>query len=206
LRVSSAPNLGIAGGMANRIMELRRRKGLKREELAELADTTKNQIGKLERGDRRLSDHWAKRIAPHLDVESYELFAPDGLASSFRFVPVIGMVSCGAWSEAVETAADRVPSLYGGPKSFALRPQGDSLDRILSGDGFVVVDPDQRDLIDRKYYVVMNDEGETTAKQFRASPARLEPASNNPEHRAIIVGRQGFTVVGRIVEQSGAVD
>ena len=77
------------------------------------------------------------------------------------------------------------------------------MDRILKGEGFVIVDPDKLDLTDGKYYVVMNEEGETTAKQYRANPARLEPASLNADHRAIFVGRQRFSVVGQIVEQSG---
>lgn len=189
--------------MANRIQELRRARGMTAEELAALVGTKKTQLGKLERGERRLSDHWAQRIAPHLGVEPFELFAPEGIAANFRFVPVIGLVSCGNWAEAVEDATMRVPSFYGGPRSFALRPEGDSLDLILQGAGFVIVDPDETDLLDRKFYVVMNEEGETTAKQYRASPSRLEPASRNPDHKAIIIGRQRFSVVGRIVEQSG---
>ncbi len=187
--------------MANRIAELREVKGMTQPELAALVGTKATQLGKLERGERRLSDHWAQRIAPHLDVAPHELFMPEGL-SGLRFVPVIGEVACGNWQEAVEVAGERVPSFFGGPNSFALRPVGDSMDVILRGTGYVIVDPDKTDLIDRKHYVVLNEEGEATAKTYRASPARLEPASTNPEHLAIIIGRQKFSVVGQIVEES----
>ncbi|HEY4174863.1 MAG TPA: hypothetical protein VGM42_17680 [Rhodopila sp.] len=36
--------------------------------LATLADTTKQQIFKLRKGERNLTVQWAKRLAPHLDV------------------------------------------------------------------------------------------------------------------------------------------
>lgn len=201
LSVPRLPKLGNHGVMANRIAELREAKGLTQPDLAELVGTKATQLGKLERGERRLSDHWAQRIAPHLGVEPHELFMPEGLAG-LRFVPVIGEVACGNWLEAIETASERVPSFFGGPNSFALRPVGDSMNLILQGTGYVIVDPDRVDLIDRKHYVILNEEGEATAKTYRASPSRLEPASSNPDHQAIIVGRQRFTVVGQIVEES----
>ena len=65
--------------MKNRIAELRKAKGLTAEALAGLAGTKKTQLGKLERGERRLSDHWAARLAPHLGVQPYELLMPAGV-------------------------------------------------------------------------------------------------------------------------------
>jgi transcriptional regulator with XRE-family HTH domain len=62
------------GDEMNRIKELRLAAGLTQTELAELAGTTKNQLTKLEGGARRLSDHWADRLAPHLGIERHELF------------------------------------------------------------------------------------------------------------------------------------
>lgn len=191
--------------MSNRIQELRKKAGLTAEELAALVGTKKTQLGKLERGERRLSDHWARLIAPHLGVEPFELYMPEGLSLNLRFVPVIGVVACGNWSEAIEDASERVPSFHGGPNSFALRPAGDSMNQVIRGNGYVVVDPDDKDLIDGKSYVILNQDGEATAKKYRATPARLEPASDNPDHRAIMLGREPFTVVGRIVEESAAV-
>ena len=55
----------------NRIKELRLAAGLTQTELAELAGTTKNQLVKLEGGARRLSDHWADRLALHLRVQPH---------------------------------------------------------------------------------------------------------------------------------------
>jgi SOS-response transcriptional repressor LexA len=176
------------------------------EELAALVGTKKTQLGKLERGERRLSDHWARLIAPHLGVEPYELYMPEGISTRMRFVPLIGIVSCGNWREAVQHVTDRVPTFRAGENLFALRPEGDSMNQVIRGHGYIVVDPDDVDLIDSRFYVVMNEAGEATAKQFRANPARLEPASDNPDHRAIFLGREPFTVVGRIVEETSSVE
>lgn len=41
--------------------------------LASLAGTTKQQIFKLRRGERKLTVQWARRLAPYLAVEWYEL-------------------------------------------------------------------------------------------------------------------------------------
>ena len=73
------------------------------------------------------------------------------------------------------------------------------MDTVAGAGSIVLVDPDQLSLRDGRYYVVMNGEGETTFKQFRADPARLEPLSSNPEHRTIDLGQSPYTVVGRVV-------
>lgn len=192
--------LGNTGRMGNRIKELRKAAGLTQPQLAELAGTTKNQLVKLESSDRRLSDHWAERLAPHLNVKPYELFmSAESAANSLRFVPLVGHIACGNWREAVEHAMGAVPTVATGANVFALQAVGDSMDKLIHEGGYIYVDPDDRDLIDGKNYVVMNGESETTAKQYRANPARLVPCSNNPEHKEIIIGGEGFTVIGRVV-------
>lgn len=187
------------GRMSNRIRELREAAGWSRRQLAELIGTTPNQLVKLENGDRRLSDHWADRLARPLNVQAYELLMPEGVPVHMRMIPLIGEVSCGNWKEAVQTAGKRVPSLFGGKNSFALEPIGDSMDKLIPGGGFVVVDPDQLGLVSGKAFVVMNPDGEATAKLYRDNPPRLEPCSTNPEHQSVLVGEQPFRVIGRIV-------
>ena len=92
-----------------------------------------------------------------------------------------------------------VPSIYGGPSSFALSPDGDSMDLMLPNGGYAIVDPDDTELKNGRSYVVMNGESEAMAKVYRADPPRLEPCSSNPGHQAIAIGATPFTVVGRIV-------
>jgi transcriptional regulator with XRE-family HTH domain len=54
--------------MANRIKELREKRGLTLQQVADVAGTTIQQIGRLENGKRRLTEDWMRRIAPALDV------------------------------------------------------------------------------------------------------------------------------------------
>lgn len=186
--------------MGNRLREFREKAGLTRKALAALVETGHTQINKLETGERRLSDHWAGRLAPHLGVEPYELFMADEGLPQVQWVPLIGEVACGNWREAVESPEGYVPTVGVGKRTFALRPVGDSMDLLIPEEGYALVDPDELDLIDAKIYVIANAEGETTAKRYRSNPARLVPCSTNPAHRELVVGSEPFSVIGRIVQ------
>lgn len=59
--------------MQNRIAELRESKGLSQRQLGELANTTGVQIGYLERGARRLTIDWMRRIADALGCDPADL-------------------------------------------------------------------------------------------------------------------------------------
>lgn len=63
--------------MANRIKELRDQKGWSMERLGDLAETTKQQIDKLEKGQRRLTLEWMKRLAKAFGVRPAELISED---------------------------------------------------------------------------------------------------------------------------------
>ena len=61
--------------MSNRIKEFREARGLSQDKLAELAQTTRSQIVKLERGERRLTVDWMRRLAPVLNCLPADLMA-----------------------------------------------------------------------------------------------------------------------------------
>ena len=92
-----------------------------------------------------------------------------------------------------------VPAEAAGPRAFAVKPLGDSMDKLVSEEGYVVVDPDQRELLDNKVYAFRNEHGESTFKRYRESPGRLEPCSSNPEHQPMRLGVEPLTVIGRVV-------
>lgn len=54
---------------------LRKARGLTQQELAKLVGTTNQQIGHLERGKRRLTEAWMRRIAEALGVSPFELLS-----------------------------------------------------------------------------------------------------------------------------------
>lgn len=59
--------------MKNRIAILRKERGLTLTALAAAAGTTKSQIQKLERGDRRLSLEWMERLARAMQIKISDL-------------------------------------------------------------------------------------------------------------------------------------
>ena len=63
--------------MQTRIAFLRQQRGLSLGDLAKAAGTTKAQIQKLERGDRRLSLEWMERLARAMDTKISDLLPPE---------------------------------------------------------------------------------------------------------------------------------
>jgi len=73
-------NLYISGNnpsMGNRIKEFRKAMRLSQEALAHRIGTTRSQLVKLERGERRLSDVWLEKLAPALGVSQGALLGDD---------------------------------------------------------------------------------------------------------------------------------
>lgn len=62
-------------GMANRLKELRKARGLSQERLAQLVGTSRSQIVKLEREERRLARYWLERLAAVLDCHPGEIIS-----------------------------------------------------------------------------------------------------------------------------------
>lgn len=79
--------------MENRLREIRKSLGLSGEKLAEIAGTTKVTISRLEKGDRRLSDHWIERIvtglhkAGHKHITPADFFEEDRITAKLSKVP-----------------------------------------------------------------------------------------------------------------------
>src|SRR5690625_5271064 len=65
--------------MGNRIRELRKKRGLSGQELAERLRTTRQTIHRLETGGARLTTHWAERLAKvlHSDPATVSGFTPE---------------------------------------------------------------------------------------------------------------------------------
>lgn len=186
--------------MSNNIRELRLAKGLSMRELAERMNSHFTTIAKIERSQRKLTYDWARKFAEALEVSPDEIGGGDwGIPPrQVRAIPVIGMVAAGNWQEAVQSADDFIMAPARGSATFGLTLEGDSMNLIAQSGSVVLVDPDERELSDGAYYVIMNQDGETTFKQFRTDPLRLEPCSNNPVHKSIPLGHEPFQVVGRV--------
>jgi repressor LexA len=196
--------------LPNNIRAIRMRRGFTLEQLAALtpnprADvaTDLTTIQKLETGKRKLTSDWMIRIAGALGVEPAELLGVAEAARPLRRVPRVGSIPGGNWKAAIEDPVELIPTTKGGPNTFALKVEGDSMDLVVEPGTIVFIDPDDRELVDRKYYAVMRPGGETTFKQFRTEPLRLEPCSRNKAHKTILMGEEPLTTIGRVVGYEG---
>lgn len=120
-------------------------------------------------------------------------------------VPVIGQAAAGHWREAIEDPIARLvmPKGIAGAKAFGIQIAGDSMDVLIEDGGWVVVDPDDRELVNEKVYLLRNEDFEVTVKQYRTNPPRFEPVSSNPDHKAFLISEHDVLVVGRVVWKGG---
>lgn len=120
---------------------------------------------------------------------------------TIQLVPIIGLAAAGNWREAIEMPIGRlpVPKVIAGSRAFGVEVAGDSINLLVDDGGWIVVDPDDKVLVPGKFYLLQNSEFETTVKRYQKSPARFEPASDNPTHMPFEVGEQDFVVLGRVV-------
>src|SRR5690606_18192611 len=83
---------------------------------------------------------------------------------------------------------------------FALKVEGDSMDRGSPAGSTIVVNRADRTLVGGKAYVISN-RGEATFKVWRPEPPRFAPFSTNPTHEPVFVkskkDAEGM-VVGRV--------
>lgn len=126
-------------------------------------------------------------------------FGLDEPENATALLPIVGLVSAGSWQEGFERVIGHMPSPDKSlsADSFVVIVEGDSMDLVAKHGEGIIIDPRDKDLISGRYYVVRNGDGETTFKQYRDNPARLEPCSTNGVHQAIFPGRDDFIVVGR---------
>jgi SOS-response transcriptional repressor LexA len=172
-------------------------RGLQQVDLANALGVTPVTISKSlgPGGTRPFKYHEMKKLEALLADPAGEV---EGTATVM--IPVIGQVVAGTWREEVQRplghmAMDRTSTP---PRSFALEVDGDSMDLEIASGGRVVVDPDDKALFPGRLYVVINQAGETTFKQYAEHPARLEPRSTNPVHQPIAIGEEPFTLIGRV--------
>lgn len=185
----------------NRIKELRLARGLTLEELGGRMrhDLTASTVAKLENSRQGLTADYLVELAGILGVTPTELLFEGAIEA--RMLPVIGTVEAGQWGEAIKTPESyvAVPGHLKGAKLFVLQPQGSSMDLYVPHGGFVVVDPDRRQLLDGKLYVIENAEHETTFKKCSTDPLQLLPCSSDPSHKPIPLGDAPFRVIGQVI-------
>lgn len=157
--------------MENRIKYLRKKAGLTTQRLADLVGTSNQQIGHLERGNRRLSQEWMERISAALGVAPADLLPP-------KTVPVVGYAGAGAVVYGMDDHAKgsgmfeiSVPPQGATPTMVALVIRGDSMSPAYDDGDIVYYDQtvsgsDLVHLVGKKCVVRLAD-GSTFIKRLR---------------------------------------
>jgi len=112
-------------GVKISLKDARKRAGLSQEALGIAADSGRSTIVKLERGEMVMTEAWAKRLAPHLDVR------PDQLWEGPQ-IPVVGYVGAGQRVYAYEDMLDAGETIDRPPMT-----QGDLLAVQVKGDSML---------------------------------------------------------------------
>ncbi|MEA1938926.1 MAG: XRE family transcriptional regulator, partial [Pseudomonadota bacterium] len=165
----------------NRIKQWREHVGLSQARLAEAIGTSRSQIVKLERGERRLTQEWMERLsrvigcapADFLPVgpgvrDAQRSLAPG--AVPMKAVPVLSFVQAGHWCETpVDPAAIEmawVPEDVG-RNVFGLRVLGESMSPDFSEGDLIFVDPDMPPRPGCYVVAKRDSDNESTFKKYR---------------------------------------
>lgn len=157
--------------------------------------TSQSAMSNILKGTRKVTADEAAKIYTYLGI-AFAVAVPTVMT-----VPIIGITNAGAWREAIAMPIGvmPIPNRVAGPRSFAVEVAGDSMDKLIEDGGFIVVDPDRKELTPGACYLLQNGEHEATVKMYQRDPARFEPCSSNPSHIAFLAADEDFAVLGRVV-------
>jgi SOS-response transcriptional repressor LexA len=161
-----------------------------------------------ENGDRNPSRDAAKKYAKVYRVRWEWLLDAEGAPTApfdrdVAAVPLLAWVSAGNLvSSESQIPVEDVPLLafadLGRGEFFALKVEGDSMDRLSPDGSIIIVNRAERELLPGRYYV-FSLRGETTFKRWQPEPPRLEPYSTNPANQTLFIKRsKDLEVVGRV--------
>lgn len=194
--------------MQNNLKKMRKAAGYTQEQLANILGIATGNISNWETGKLALNRKRVEQLARLLNCSEAEIW---GYEVSGTPIPIIDWVSAGAFSQSDTlngSSQDSIGTLlYDGKPNgmFALKVQGGSMNRMAPEGSYIIVDSNDRDLIDGKPYVFSNvSTEETTFKLYKKDPTRLEPYSTETGYETIKITspRQNdeWRVVGRVRE------
>ncbi|KKL27139.1 hypothetical protein LCGC14_2388180, partial [marine sediment metagenome] len=179
------------------------------EHLAVAIHRERSVVSKIINGKQPLQIDEVRGFSEVLEVPVIEILYRAGLwnaAPSVVLAPIINSVEAG---EFADTTPDEPPSAEHSivveracKTVFALKIEGDSMDRVAPENSLIVVNYSVKKAKDGELFVFRR-HGEATFKRFRKdeSGAWLEPDSTNPRHTRIFPDNgDNIEVIGRVIE------
>jgi phage repressor protein C with HTH and peptisase S24 domain len=216
-------HLGYKARMRNNIKDMRLERGWGQEKLADLCGTTAQQIGRLENGNRRLSDVWLERIASAFGVRPQDLISEDyRLSDSAPLAPYeaepparvnisIYDVRAAAGRHVVHLEQDiiiddltfklawlRRRTSAALDKLAVIKVWGDSMEPSLSDGDDILIDLTQTEPGGGGVFLI-RDDGSLLVKRLQKVGTRLKVISDNPAYESYESG--DIEVLGRMIWQ-----
>lgn len=194
--------------MQNNLNKMRKEAGYTQVQLAEMLGIATGNISNWETGKLALNRKRVEQLARILNCTEAEIWGYEVAGSP---IPIIDWVSAGAFSQSDTlngSSQDAMGSLlYDGKPNgmFALKVQGGSMNRMAPEGSYIIIDSNDRDLIDGKPYVFSNvTTDETTFKLYKKDPVRLEPHSTENGYETIKITspreNDEWRIIGRVIE------
>ena len=203
--------------MKNNLKALRKKSGFSQVELAEKLNTTQGMIGLLERGERKLSPDWLKRISQILSCSPLDIL-PDLNIITPTIQPNQNSVSieminatacCG---NGVENFAENVIGFWQMPKEEyraistiapdnvkMLRVFGDSMETTLSDGDWVLVDISRKFFDSDGIFLIRLSTGLAVKRIQGTIGTDVVICSDNPKYRPITAPTSDVIIVGKVI-------
>jgi SOS-response transcriptional repressor LexA len=153
------------------------------------------------RGIPRKMDVYARKFNVSLDWLARGVGpGPEDKKAASTGIPLLSWISAGAMQrEDISDEALGMLDISNLPPGdwFALRVEGDSMDRISPPESIILVNRKDKRLVANACYVIADQYGNATYKRYRPNPPRFEPVSTNPNHEPIYPDNDA-PVVGRV--------
>lgn len=194
--------------MQNRIRELRTRKGLSQQDVADAIGLSQQHVERMENMKQRLNTDHMEKLGKLFGVRPLEILEEEGRVRA----PILDEVQAGAFVDAAGAIDERemrglddfVLVDYPRRTIFALRVRGDSMDRVVPEGGLVIVDYSTKNLESGELGVFRLADGKATFKRYRRQNGEewLQPDSENHRHVPIFPeDGQEIEALGRVVIQ-----
>lgn len=203
--------------MRNNLRELRKKAGLSQLELADKLNTTQGMVGLLERGERKLSPDWLKRISQILSCSPLDIL-PDLNTLTPTVQPNQNSVSiemidaaacCG---DGIEALSENVVGFWQMPKSefqtitFAnpdvikmLRVFGDSMEPTLKDGDWVLVDTSRNYIDSDGIFLIRLSTGLAVKRIQGTLGSDVVICSDNPKYRPITAAAREVFIIGKVI-------
>ena len=184
--------------VGRRIAELRRERGYKQEELAEMALVSRITLARYETGTIEPGAFALSRIADALGVSADELLCrtdklPPFIQMTRNTVPVVGSIACGTPITAEQNIDGYADLPDGVHADFALRCIGDSMAPTFR-DGDIVLIRQQPE-VENGQIAAVGINGEATLKHVYINDNGILLVADNPKYQPIQLSESNSVVI-----------